>query len=286
MKKEESGSSTELQKLTSPNIDVLNFDITNNLKGTLEVLTKLVASKALKDKVITPENALGLYVKTKELGLPFMAGIDHIIEINGKLGLDVHAMRALVLRAGTIHWEIIHDNVPLYKYIDKTGTVIARGVDDTCLPTLFEVPKGKTEQELAQDVKRIESIGKYPVFANMEKVFYTESHYFFNYTTRYKFTRKVANKELVEYGEFTNTDFVIAGLHLKRDNNVNMDSPWIKYNKNMREHRAWTFGARKIADDILFGLLETTELYDINHVDYTIEDGVAKEITIDDNHNN
>lgn len=277
MKSENDNSNVKsLQVIKEPDFNVLQLDINGNLDKSLEVLTKLVQSKALKDKVVSVENALGLYVKTKELGLPFMAGVDHIIEINGKYALDVHAMRALVLKAGIIHWELVHDNVPLYKYIDSTKTVVARGVDDSCLPYGYEVPKGSNVQAMTEDTVRIKSIGFQPVFKVVDKIVYgANGEFLINYVTKYKFTRTIGKKEQVEYGEFSNFDAIVAGLHLKKDNTINEKSPWLIYNQNQREHRAWTFGVRKIADDILFGLMETSELYDLNKKDYTIEDGNA-----------
>lgn len=265
--------------------DVLNLDLTNT-KQTAEILTNLIKSKTL-GKVNTVEGAIGYYVKAKELGLPFISGIDHFFDIGGKTSLDVHAMRALVLKAGVIHWEEIYNNSPLYKYIDSAKQTIATGIDSTCLPDIFEVPKGATEVELEQDVKRIKSIGKAPVFKMMERVAVTKDVSVFNYATKYKFTRYIkfpngTEKELIEYGEFSIKEAIMAGLHLKKDGSVSLESPWIKYPRNMLEHRAWTFGARKIADDILFGMLERTEALDMAKVPYTVDEG-GVHVTSDDN---
>ena len=274
-----------VSKLTTPVPDVLNLNIRDNLQQSMEILTNMIKNKTL-GKINTPEGALGYYVKTKELGLPFVSSVDHFVEVSGKTSLDVHLMRAMVLRAGVIHWEIIYNNSPLYKYIDSTGAIIATSVDDSCLPDIYEEPKGNNSEELAKDVNRIKSIAKTPVFKTIDKIRIDEGSVIFNYATKYKFTRyfKFPNgveKELIEFGEFSIKEAVTAGLHLFKDGSVNYNSPWLSYHRNMLEHRAWTFGARKIADDILFGLLETTELYDINKIDYTIEEGRAKVVQED-----
>ena len=91
-------------------------------------------------------------------------------------------------------------------------------------------------------------------------------------------------KTIVEFGEFTLREAIEAGLHLKEKGTVVDDrSPWLIYTRNMNETRAWTFGCRKIADDITFGLPERTEQYDIDDINYTIVDGTA--VTVDSNGN-
>jgi hypothetical protein len=278
MEKEESNKGLALvQKLTAGTPDVLNLDLRNNLEQSLTVLTNIVKSKTL-GKINTVEGALSYYVKAKELGIPFISSVDHMFDVGGKTNVDVHLMRAMVLRAGVIHWEEIYNYAPLYKYADSTNRVVATGINEDCLPDVFELPKGNSTQELAEDVARIKSIGKTPVFKTMDVIPITATISKFNYATKYRFTRymKLPNgteKELVEYGEFTLRDAVTAGLHLFKDGNVNTDSPWLIYLRNMLEHRAWTFGGRKIADDILFGLLERTEYLDMEKTPYTIEEG-------------
>ena len=280
--------------------DVLNLDLTRDYKNGIEILMNLVKSKKLKDDINTPEAAAVYYIKSKELGVPFINALDHMFTTGGKTSLDVHLMRALVLKAGTIHWEEMYNNVPLYKYIDSTGNIIATGNDESCLPYGFAMVTGNTTEELKADVTRIRSINHEPVFKKADKIdVYTlnnSTFSMFNYATRYKFTRIMrmvdgSIKTLVEYGEFSIREAINAGLHLKKDGTVNVDSPWLIYHRNMLESRSWTFGARKIADDILLGALERTEMLDIQKSSYTlvndtvvtpnspIEDGIAEEVS-------
>lgn len=276
-----------VSKLSKPVTDVLSLDFINNYEPSIKILTDIVASKKIK-KVVTVQEAMTYYIKSKELGLPFITSIDHMFDVSGKTNMDVHAMRAMVLRAGTIKWDIIYNNVPLYKYIDSTGRVIATGVNSECLPTMYIEPVGNNESELSQDVTRIKSIGKIPVFRTMSEVAITNTTKIFNYATKYKFTRQLVfpdNKihELIEYGEFSIAEAIYAGLHLTKDNSINLNSPWLIYHRNMLEHRAWTFGARKIADDILFGLLERTEYLDMEKIPYDIVDGKVNVVEADIN---
>lgn len=280
---EKSDSSTELalaNPLSNREVDVLKLDFSNDMTGSLELLTSLVKSKKLGAKVNTPEVALGYYIKSKELGLPFISSIDHMFDVGGKTNIDVHLMRAMVLRAGVVYWETINNFAPLYKYIDGTGTVIAVGFDDECLPDTYEVAKGNTLIEKTDDANRIKSIGNTPLAKKVHTVEYSQGKSIINRGTRYKFTRIImladgTSRTLTEMGEFTVAEAIDAGLHLKKDGSVSFDSPWLKYPRNMLEHRAWTFGCRKIADDITFGLMERTEYLDMNKINYAIEEGKA-----------
>lgn len=269
--------------------DVLNLDLVGNMEGAMEVLTKIVASKKIK-KITTPEVALSYYLKTKELGLPFISSVDHMFNVSGTTSIDVHLMRALVLRAGTVYWEEIHNNVPLYQYTDETGFIVATGFNDDCLPHGFEVVKGNTKDELVADWERILSISKTPLEKKVDYLQITsetapganDGIFRMNTGTRYKFTRIIrlidgTHKTITEYGEFSLREAIEAGLHLKQGGTVvDTKCPWLVYTRNMNEHRAWTFGCRKIADDITFGLLERTEQLDMEGTSYTIVDGDAE----------
>lgn len=267
---------TALAKLSKPVSDVLSLDLNKNYAQAVEILTGLVKSKKL-GKVNTTEGAMAYYIKTKELGLPFISGIEHMFDIGDKTSIDVHLMRAMVLRAGVIRWEEIYNFAPLYKYKDSTGTVVGTGVNTDNIPDIYELPKGNNTQELKEDVDRIKSIGKFPMFKSVD-IIKIDTNSFFNYATKYKFTRQITMPdktvhEIVEYGEFSLYEAIIAKLPYRKDGSVNWDSPWFTFTRNMLEHRGWTFGARKIADDILFGLLERTEALDMEKIPYTIEDG-------------
>lgn len=263
----------EVSKLTTPISDVLSLDLKANYAQSVEILTNLVKSKKL-GKITTVEGALAYYVKTKELGLPLISGIEHMFDIGDKTSLDVHLMRAMVLRAGVVHWEEVYNFAPLYKYIDNTGKLIGVGVDTSNLPDIYELPIGNTNDELANDVKRIKDIGKTPMFKTVDIV-KIEGNTFFNYATKYRFVRMLPNfdKPIIEYGEFSMAEAINAGLHTKKNGEVDYSNTWFTYTRNKLEHRAWTFGARKIADDILFGLLEYTEALDMAKVNHTFKDG-------------
>jgi len=265
--------------LRNAETDVLNLNLTDRFDDSMVILAKLVSSHKL-NKVNSVEQALSMYLKTKELGIPFINGLDHIFEIGGKIGVDIHILRAKVLKAGVIYWELVDDFAPLYKYMDSTS-VVAIETDDSHLPYGYEVMKGNTEDELKADRSRIKSVGKIPVFKkpNIITLDAEGKLKYIDRKTTYKFTRSInigkEEKTLVEYGTFSLHEALDGKLHLKKDGTINVDSPWIKYQRNQLEHRPWAFGVRKIADDIVLGLYEISELYDTNKVEYTIEDGQA-----------
>lgn len=264
-----------LVRVIEPQIsDVMNLDLGLGFDQSMKILTSLVKSKKVKD-ANTPETALAYYIKAKELGVPFMNSLDHMFDINGKTGLDVHLMRALVLKAGNVYWEEIYNNVPLYKYIDSAAQIIAAGYDESCLPEGYQRLIGNNKDEQKADYVRIEAMGDIAVIKKPEMIPVYGNVSVFNYSTKYKFTRliRLIDNSIVtitEHGEFSIKEAIAAGLHLKKDGTVSLQSPWIVYHRNMLEHRAWTFGARKIADDILMGCLERTELLDMNHIPYSI----------------
>jgi hypothetical protein len=66
--------------------------------------------------------------------------------------------------------------------------------------------------------------------------------------------------------EFYYTD--IPEALLKKDN-------WKNWLKLMMYSRCFTNGSKRIGDDVLLGLSETSELADLNNIPYKIEDGVA-----------
>jgi hypothetical protein len=65
-------------------------------------------------------------------------------------------------------------------------------------------------------------------------------------------------------GSFTYSEAVAAGLFEK--------DTYKKYARILIEHRAFTYAARDIASDILFGVMETTELKIVNNLSIDEQD--------------
>lgn len=228
----------------------------------MDFLGSLVKGKKINAN--TKEEALGIYIKSQELGLGFMSASDHMLVVNGKTGIDIHILRALLLKAGTIVWKRTESYRPLYKYIDGSNNLYT---EDT-LPSTAVIVNNKEENDAAKDK------GKLPVSFYQTK----GSLIPYDYRTSYHFKRTIKNKvngeifTIEETSSFSYLEAKNALLMYKSDGaTIAEHSPWIKYPKLMLDTRAFTFGARAIADDILMGCYETSELYDINHITYNVD---------------
>ena len=92
-----------------------------------------------------------------------------------------------------------------------------------------------------------------------------------DYITEYKFTRHFPNGEIVTaFGRFTRSEALTAGLFEK--------DTYAKYARILIGHRAFTYGAREIGSDVLFGVMETTELKITSNVTLSDNDFIEAEV--------
>lgn len=228
---------------------------------------------------------LAILMRANDLQLPFSSCLEHIHVINDKTGVDVHIIKALLSRAGVV-WDCIKDYAPQYQYTDGYNVY-----NDTELP--HYCVRCRSEKE-AEEKTTEDIIGVYPVrwyvdlkgqsynqFQLSDKVVIalnkahalklaSEGKYAvmrippqpIDYVTEYDFTRyKIINgveRITKARSHFSYTDAVKADL-IKKDT-------YMKYTRTLVSHRAFTLGARDIADDVVMGVLETTELKLINDV--------------------
>lgn len=99
-------------------------------------------------------DGLAILTRAQDLRLPFSTCVEHIHVINGKTGVDIHIIKALLLRAGVV-WECTKDYTPQYQYTDGNNIY-----NETQLP-LYCV-KCRTAKE-AEEKTNDETIGVYPV---------------------------------------------------------------------------------------------------------------------------
>jgi hypothetical protein len=234
----------------------------------------------------TISEGLAIYNRAQDFNLPFTACVEHIHVINGKTGIDVHLIKTLLLRAGVL-WHPIKDYAPLYEYTDSSNIYIENILPEYCV-------KCKTAEE-AKAATTEDIIGVYPVryYQDLQGNIYknyqlnakyknvsnaTEAMAFVkqangqipviripnqpvDYITEYEFERHFIingkDRVLKKTYSFTLSEAIKADLLVK--------DTYKKYTKTMVSHRAFTNGARDIADDLLFGCLETTELKIINN---------------------
>lgn len=239
-------------------------------------ITKIMRSE--KGGIKTVNDGLAVLMRAQDLNLPFSTCIEHIHVINGKTGIDIHVVKALLLRAG-ITWDCLDDYIPLYEFTDGINVYV-----DGELPDYAVKCKSAKEAEEKSE-KDSEHIYIYPVKfykdfkGNIYRDYQLNTKNFgiavnaqqvaaitkenkiavtripnqpVNYMTRYEF-RRIVNGFLVKcIGKFTFKEAQQADMFDK--------DTYKKYPRILISHRAFTYGARDIASDILFGCMETTEL--------------------------
>lgn len=265
-------------------LSVLNLLDEKQLASAELFLSKFIKSE--KGGIKTVADGLAILARAQDLQLPFSTCIEHIHVINQKTGIDVHIIRSLLLRAGVV-WECTKDYTPQYQYTDSNTIYLETQLPDYCV-------RCRTAKE-ALDATKDDVVGVYPVqwFQDLKGNIYNETQISdkcikainqvhalklasegkfpviripaqpIDFVTEYKFTRyKMINGvERVTHvtSHFSLSEAQTADL-LSKDT-------YKKYARVMIANRAFTLGAREIADDLLMGCMETTELKAINNID-------------------
>lgn len=256
----------------------LNLFDEKQLVAAENFLTKIMRSD--KGGIKSVNDGLAILMRAQDLNLPFSTCIEHIHVINGKTGVDIHVVKALLSRAGCT-WRCLKDYQPLYEYTDGINVY----VDGSFPEYVIRCNTQKAAEELAAADKTQEHMYVYPVKwykdvkGNTYKDYQLNTKQFgiainraqiteitnggriavyrvpaipVDYVTEYELTRTVNGKEVTSIGRFSYSDANAAGLFEK--------DTYKKYPKVLISHRAFTLAARDIASDILFGVMETTEL--------------------------
>lgn len=267
----------------------LNYMSETEIAG-LELFIKRVM-RSDKCGIKSIEDGLAIAMRAKDLRLPFSTCIEHIHVVQGKTGVDVHIIKALLVK-GSVSWEKIDDYRALYEYTDGFNAYDEDKLPQDCIKCLTskEAQTKNTEDkehehiyvypvkyykdyngnvykeyqlngkfEIATnpaEAKQIASTGKVPVYRIPAVPI--------DYITRYRFYRKLGGRDIVAEGEFTYKDAIIAGCFEK--------DTYKKYPKIMIAHRAFVYGAREIANDLIMGCLSTEELKTMQGINLSDED--------------
>ena len=260
------------------------------------LITRIMRSD--KGGIKSIEDGLAIAMRAQDLQLPFSTCIEHIHVINGKTGVDVHIIKALLSRAG-VTWRCTLDYAPQYQYTDGDNVY-----NETQLPSYCV--KCRTAKE-AETATTEDLIGVYPVrwYTDLKGNVYNQFQIndkcvialnkaqalkFANegkfpviriaarpidYVTEYKFTRifMINGKERVQeaISHFSFSEANAADMFTK--------DTYKKYPRIMVSHRAFVYGARDIASDLLMGVMETTELKSVEGIDLSPEDYTYVEVT-------
>ena len=248
---------------------------------------QLAAAEIFLKKFMTSEkggiksvaDGLSILARAQDLQLPFTTCIEHIHVINGKTGIDVHIIKSLLSRAGVV-WKCTKDYTPQYQYTDGNTIYLETQLPDYCV-------KCRTAKE-AVDTTKDDTVGVYPVqwFTDLKGNVYNEfqvsekcvkainkAHALklagegkfpviripaqpIDYVTEYEFKRyRMINgkeREITAISHYSFSEAQNAELFSK--------DTYKKYARIMIGHRAFVLGARDIANDLLMGCMETTEL--------------------------
>lgn len=269
---------TTVENVNSINLNAVNLFDEKQLVAVENFLTKIIRSD--KSGIKSVNDGLAILLRAKDLGLPFSTCIEHIHVINGKTGVDIHILKALLLKAG-VTWKIIKDYTPLYEYTDSINVY-----EEDKLPEYAIKCKSKKEadEKIAKDDSD-DHIYVYPVKfyrdvqGNIYRDYQLDSLRFgiavnkqqimelskankiavyripavpIDYITEYEIYRTINGKEVTARGRFTKLEAQAADLFTKDTYN--------KYARILISHRAFTYAAREIASDIIMGVMETTEL--------------------------
>lgn len=274
------GSSRALTaRHTEPNtgLAVINLLDEKQLAAAEIFLKKFMSSE--KGGIKSVADGLSILARAQDLQLPFTTCIEHIHVINGKTGIDVHVIKSLLSRAGVV-WKCTKDYTPQYQYTDGNTIYLETQLPDYCV-------KCRTAKE-AIDATKNDTVGVYPVqwFTDLKGNVYNEfqvsekcvkainkAHALklagegkfpviripaqpIDYVTEYEFKRyRMINgkeREITAISHYSFSEAQNAELFSK--------DTYKKYARIMIGHRAFVLGARDIANDVLMGCMETTEL--------------------------
>ena len=270
-------------------LSVLNLLDEKQLIAAEVFLKKYMQSD--KSGIKSVADGLAILTRANDLQLPFSTCVEHIQVINGKTGVDIHIVKALLLRAGVI-WKCIKDYIPQYQYTDGNNIY-----NETQLPDYIIKCKNSVEAANAtkdgnigvyplawyQDLKgnvynefqisdkcviainkahavKISSEGKFPILKIAAQPI--------DFVTEYEFTRYMTingkEHEMKVRSHFSYSDAQTADFFTK--------DTYKKYARVMISHRAFTLGARDIASDFLMGVMENNELKIIMDKDINPDD--------------
>ena len=283
------GSSRALTaRHTEPNtgLAVINLLDEKQLASAEIFLKKFMSSE--KGGIKSVADGLSILARAQDLQLPFTTCIEHIHVINGKTGIDVHIIKSLLSRAGVV-WKCTKDYTPQYQYTDGNTIYLETQLPDYCV-------KCRTAKE-AVDATKDDTVGVYPVqwFTDLKGNVYNEfqvsekcvkainkAHALklagegkfpviripaqpIDYVTEYEFKRyRMINgkeREITAISHYSFSEAQNAELFSK--------DTYKKYARIMIGHRAFILGARDIANDVIMGCMETTELKVVENVPIT-----------------
>ena len=284
---EEKSVATTGSSATALSTQDTNFNAGFNVLNIFDEKQMIAAEAFLKRMMTTEKGGIksinegfAILLRAQELRLPFSSCIEHVHVIKGKTGIDIHIIRSLLSRAG-VTWECTKDYTPQYQYTDGNTIYLETQLPDYCV-------KCRTAEEAFKATNE-DTVGVYPVrwYQDLKGTVYNEFQVSdkcvtainkqhaqklaqegkfpiircpavpIDFVTEYEFTRYriICGEKIVlkAKGHFSYSEAQQAHLLEDKDTYKN-------YTRIMIGIRAFTYGAREIADDVLMGAFETSEL--------------------------
>lgn len=259
-------------------INTLNLLDAKDLAAAEAFLTRIMRSE--KGGIKSVQDGLAILMRAQDLAIPFSTSIEHIHVINGKTGIDVHIVKALLSKAACT-WDCIKDYQALYEYTDGINVYCDGQLPDYCVRCLSK-QEAESKRQADKDNNEVyvypvkwysdfngNKYKDYQLNSKVHKVVTTKQEAIalaqqkligvyripaipIDYVTEYKLYRTVNGKEVTAIGHFSYTEAVAAEFFEK--------DTYKKYARILIGHRAFIYGARDIASDVLLGASETTEL--------------------------
>ena len=282
-------SLTKVNAIHDSSLSRINLLDERQLIAAENFITKIMRSE--KGGIKSVNDGLAVLMRAQDLNLPFSTSIEHIHVINGKTGVDIHIIKALLLKAG-VTWDCTKDYAPLYEYTDGYNVFNETQLPDYCVRCSSKKDAVTKEEENKDDDK----LYVYPVryYKDFNGVLYKEyqlnskfsvvvnqkqaseiakqglipvvrvPNQPIDFVTEYVFTRYVNGQAMVAKSHFSYNEALSAGMFDK--------DTYKKYPRILIGHRAFTYGARDIASDVIMGCMETTELKIVNNMDIDEQD--------------
>ena len=241
------------------------------------------------------EDGIAIAMRAKDLNLPFTTCAEHIHVVNGKTGVDVHIAKALLTK-GSVSWEKTKDYHALYEYTDGNNVYEESALPTDCIKVTN--PKDAAIKNKAALENDENKIYVYPVrhykdySGNIYKEYQLDGRFKvvvsaaeakavaaqklipifripnvpIDYVTEFEFTRYVGRTKMVSKSSFSYKDAQVADMFTK--------DTYKKYPKQMIAHRAWFYGARDIASDLLMGCMSVEEIKYVHNIELNDEDVV------------
>lgn len=282
----------EIQNIGSNGLTNINLLDESDVAKAKIFLQSIMRSE--KGGIKSIEDGLAVIMRAQDLNIPFSTSLEHVHVINGKTGVDIHIIKALLSKAGVI-WEPLKDYAPLYEYTDGFNVFVDgsfpenvvkcrnkeeankkasedldnfyvypvryyQSLKDNCIYKEYQLNSSFAIVINSEEYKKAITEGKHPLKRIPNKPV--------DFVTKYKLTRYINTvdgyKEMTAIGSFSYSEAVAAGMFEK--------DTYKKYPKVLISHRAFTYAARDIASDIILGSYETSELKMVNDMEIDDQD--------------